>query len=333
MPVIITLIICILVSFLFSLLAKKLRFSVVIGLIVAGILIGSSLFKNIILGPNTEFILDLGEIGLISLMFLAGMEVSWRMLNKEKKDAVFVAFFAALVPFLLGFVVFLALGFSLFASLTIGICMSITAEATKARVLLELNKLKTKLGSLMMDAGIIDDILGICLFAFICYWFTGTFVTKELIILFGALLAFFVGIFVRKFTGGEGRSISYLEKFLLIFVIPFFFIAMGIHFSLQSLTLSPLFLILIIIIAVTGKILGTLIAKPFTKLRLKQLYLVGWGMNSRGAIELALALIAFRIGLVNISIYSSLVIMALVTTLIFPFFVKRMVEKEPNIME
>lgn len=333
MYLIITLIVCILISFLFTLLAKKLKVSVVVGLIIAGIAIGSPLLRNIILEPNTTFVLSLGDIGLLTLMFLAGMEISWSIFYKEKRDSIFVAFFAALTPFLLGFIIFSALGFSLLTSLTIGICMSITAEATKARVLLELKKLKTKLGSLMMGAGIIDDIIGILLFVLVGYLFTRTFATKEFMLLMGAVIAFFIGILTHKFIGRKTHKIFYLKKFLLFVLVPFFFIGMGIHFNLQSLILSPFFLIIIISIAIIGKISGSLLTKPFTKLRLKQLYLVGWGMNSRGAVEIAIAFVAFRIGLLNANIYSSVIIMALVTTLIFPFFIRKLVKKEPDIME
>ena len=60
MQLLITLIVCVLVSFLFSLLAKKLMLSAVVGLIVTGIIMGSSWLENIILEPNTGFILTLG---------------------------------------------------------------------------------------------------------------------------------------------------------------------------------------------------------------------------------------------------------------------------------
>jgi len=333
MYLIISLIVCVLTSFLFTLLAKKLRISVVIGLIFAGLIIGSPFFKDIVLEPNTSFILSLGNIGIIFLMFFAGMETSWSMLCKEKLDSIFVAFFAAITPFLLGFIVFYALGFSLLTSVTIAVCMSITAEATTARVLLELKKLKTKMGSLMMGAGIIDDLIGIFLFAIISYFFTRSLSIKEPLLLISTIIAFFSGLFIHKYLGRKTHKIIYLEKILLIFIVPFFFISMGIYFNLHSLALNPLLLIGIVLIAITGKIAGTFLTKPFTKLRWKQLYLIGWAMNSRGAIELPIAFVAFKIGILNTDIYSSLIVMALVTTLIFPFFVRKLVRKNPNIMQ
>jgi Kef-type K+ transport system membrane component KefB len=55
-------------------------------------------------------------------------------------------------------------------------------------------------------------------------------------------------------------------------------------------------------------------------------------MNSRGAVELALALLALQTGLIEIDVYSSLVVMALVTTLIFPVILRRGLEKDPDVM-
>jgi len=332
MHIIITLMICIVISFLFTKFAKKLKLSAVIGLIIAGIVMGSPLLA-LFIEPNTGVILDLGSLGLIFLMFLAGMEVSFDMLKKEEKDSLIVGSLATIVPFLMGFVAFLFLGFSFFTSLTVGICMSITAEATTSLVLLELNKLKTRIGSLMLESGIIDDILGISLFVLVVYLFTGNFTTGEVITLVLSVAGFGIGIIVNKFLGREHEKINYLENFLMIFVIPFFFISLGVYFSLKSLTLNPLLLIIIVVIAMTGKIAGVMLAGPLIKLPLNKLYIVGWGMNSRGAVGLAVAFIALKIGLLGSTLYSGLVFMTLITTLIFPFIIRRMVEKYPDIME
>lgn len=333
MELLLTVAICILISFILSKLAQKLRISSMVVMVITGIIIGIPEVKGIILEPNIESISLLGEAGLLILMFLAGLEVSWSMMCKERKDAVFVASFGAITPFLVGFAAFMVMGFSLVVSLIAGICMSITAEATRAEVLIELKKLKTKLGSMMMGAGIIDDFMGIFLFLTVIYFLTKGFEMEELMILLSSISAFFIGILVHKFIGREKHIIPYLEKFLMIFFIPFFFIAMGIHFSPEFMFVNPLLIIIIIIIAIAGKILGAIVTKPFTKLKLKQLYLIGWGMNSRGAVGLAIVLIAFKFGLIDTNIYSSLVLMALVTTLLFPFFLRRMIKKEPHLMD
>ncbi|MGB6339608.1 MAG: cation:proton antiporter [Candidatus Aminicenantaceae bacterium] len=332
MIIIFTVLICIAVSFLFTVLAKKLNLSVVIGLILSGIILGSPGIKNAIIGPNEDFVMVLGNLAFFILMFLAGLEISWCLLYQERKEATAVTFFAAIVPIILGFIVFLQLGFSLVTCLTVGISMSITAEATTARVLLELDKLNTQVGSLMMGAGIIDDMMGLTLFAVISYIFTGKTATHEFIQTLGAIGAFFLGIVVHKLIGREKPIVTKIEKFLLTFLIPFFFISMGIHFSFESLFLKPWMGVGVIVLAILGKIAGSMLAKPFTQLNWKQLYLVGWGMNSRGAVELALALLALQAGLIEKDVYSSLVLMALVTTLIFPIVLRRMLAKNPDIM-
>ena len=320
-------------SLLATFFAQKLRQPAVVALIILGVTIGTPFLREIFLGPNVDFIKKIGEAGLICLMFLAGLEISWSMLYQEKKEAALVASFAAALPFILGFLAFTLLGFPFSTALLVGVCISVTAEATKARVLLGIKKLKTKVGSLMIGAGIIDDILGISSLFFISYFFAGSFKFDELFLLLAAIVAFFAGILVHKAVGRKMAKVKYLEKFLLFFVVPFFFVAMGIDFSFPSLAVSPFILLLIVLIAILGKIGGTLLTKPFLHLSFKKLYLIGWGMNSRGAVGLAIAFIGFKIGLLPTDIYSAIIVTALLTTLIFPFVLTGMIKKDPLIME
>ncbi len=275
MNLIVTIIVVLLISCLFTLLAKKLKISTVVALIFSGLIVGFPFIKKVIVEPNTQFIFGLGDIALLCLMFLAGLESSWRAIYSERKDAVLIAIFAALVPFLLGFIIFMMMGFSLLVSSIIGICMSITAEATKARVLLELKKLRTKVGAAMMGAGIIDDILGLFLFIFITYLFKVAYL-KEDILITGAIISFFIGILVQKNIGRKNPIIKFTEKSLLLVIVPFFFISMGLHFDLNSLFINPYLLVIIIAVAIIGKIMGTFLTKPFTKFSWKQLLLIGW---------------------------------------------------------
>ena len=184
----------------------------------------------------------------------------------------------------------------------------------------------------MLGAGVIDDMLNIFLFILVSYIATGIFLTRETILILSAVLAFFIGIMIHSFMGRSRYEIMNLERFLLVFILPFFFISMGTYFNPEILIQNPLIMLVILATAVAGKIFGTLLTKPFIRLRLKQLYLVGWGMNSRGAVELVIAYHALSIGLISTYIFSSLIVMALVTTVIFPLFIARMIKKEPKIM-
>jgi len=330
MNVIITILIVLLLSYIVTRVSKKIKVPSVVALISLGLIFDISWIKTILIEPNSEFIFVVGDFALLCLMFLAGLESSWHEMCEEKKDASYIAIFASVTPLLIGFCVFVMLGYSILISAIVGICMSITAEATKARVLIELGKLKTKVGSAMMGAGIIDDIIGLGLFLIIIYFMTGGVFQGSMIIA-GAIFMFFFGIIAQKSLGRGHKSIKYLERILLIFVVPFFFISTGLHFDVSSFSLSPI-LPIIIIIAISGKMIGSLLVKSFTNFSFGQLHLIGWAMNSRGVIELGLALIAFRTGLIPANIYSSLVIMALVTTLIFPFIINLIVKRNPKIM-
>ena len=92
-------------------------------------------------------------------------------------------------------------------------------------------------------------------------------------------------------------------------------------------------MLLILAAAMIGKILGAFVARPFVNLKTKQLHLIGWGMNSRGVIELILANFALSHGLINRDLYSAIVFMTIVTTLTFPFVFKKMIKKNAGIME
>ncbi len=331
MNVIFTVFSVVLISFLFVHLIKMIvDVPSVVVLIIMGLSFGFPGIEELLLGPYEEFIYFLGNLGLFSLMFLAGLESSWKNLKKEEKDSFYVAFFAAVVPFILGFAVFVLIGYSLITSFVVGVCMSITAEATKAKVLLEIGKLKSRVGSAMIGAGIIDDVFGLLMFSFVIF-FLGVASFEEHLVLAGVLVSFAIGIFAQKYFR-KHHMVKKTEVFMNVFLVPFFFVTMGMHFDLFSLHGLSFVLFLVIALAIVGKIVGTLISKSHVNFSFKQLYLIGWGMNSRGALELAFALIAFQAGLITAGLYSSLVIMALITTLIFPFIMVRMVRHNRGIM-
>ena len=117
----ITIIFVLIFAYLITKLGDKIKILKVVSLILYGLILNIPFLKSIFIEPNTQFIFNFGDIALICLMFLAGLESSWRIMYAEKKDALFIAVFAALIPFLLVFVVFRIFGFSFFISALIGI--------------------------------------------------------------------------------------------------------------------------------------------------------------------------------------------------------------------
>jgi len=161
----------------------------------------------------------------------------------------------------------------------------------------------------------------------------------------GYLIGAIAGGFTLQWIVSRKRHKTRREKFeeeeifegvklvALSFLAPFFFLNIGLNFSLDYLFVNPLLLAGALVVAFAGKILGTLMVKPFTKLTWRQLYLVGWAMNSRGAVELIIALTAYSYQLIPGEVFSILVVTSLATTLTFPFVIQRHINRNPKIMD
>ena len=330
-PAFVTLPLIVFFVFILEKSAQKIQIPSVVVLLFSGLILGLPFFKNLFSQNSIHLILRLGDIALILLMFLAGLETSTKELKHETGEAIAISLLGAFIPFISGVLIFLWLGFPLVTALMVGVAMSITAEATTAALLIELKKSKTKLGTLMMETGIIDDILGFILFLLISFFFAEGHL-KENLLISGAILSFFIGVLTQHRLNHH-PWLKNTKSALFYLFIPFFFVSMGLNFDFTTLFLDPKLLLIILGVAFLGKMGGTLLAKPFTSLSWKQLHLLGWAMNSRGAIELALALIAFRSSLLSIELYSGIVLMVLITTLSFPIVVRRMIKNNPGIMK
>lgn len=131
--------------------------------------------------------------------------------------------------------------------------------------------------------------------------------------------AFLAGLFIREevidkkiFNKIEDRiyGLSYS------FPGPIFFTSLAFYLDFTAVYARPGFLILIIVIAIVGKIIGSGVMAYFQKLNFKKSLLIGLAVNSRGAVELVIASIGLAQGIIQKDVFSILVIMAFVTTLI-----------------
>lgn len=160
---------------------RRLNQPLVIGEIVAGIMLGPSLFGLIapdlaawVFPPETiPFLNVLSQIGLIFFMFLIGLELDPKYLKNGINVAILVSHVSILVPFSLGTLVALLLyplvsydgvTFTAFA-LFLGAAMSITAFPVLARIITENNLQNTRLGALALTCAAVDDVTAWCLLA------------------------------------------------------------------------------------------------------------------------------------------------------------------------
>ncbi|MBW4440785.1 MAG: cation:proton antiporter [Plectolyngbya sp. WJT66-NPBG17] len=160
---------------------RRLNQPLVIGEIVAGIMLGPSLFGMIapsvaawLFPPETiPFLGVLSQIGLIFFMFLIGLELDPKYLKNGLNVAILVSHVSILVPFSLGTLASLLLyplvsyegvSFTAFA-LFLGAAMSITAFPVLARIITENNLQNSRLGALALTCAAVDDVTAWCLLA------------------------------------------------------------------------------------------------------------------------------------------------------------------------
>lgn len=152
---------------LLGLLTKKIQLPQVVGALLAGLLLGPACL-NIL--HETDFVIQLAELGVIVLMFTAGLETGIKELKKTGKASIVIAILGMIVPLIGGFAlasVFNKGGVSdaqapiLLQNIFIGIILTATSVSITVETLKELGKLNTRAGNAILGAAIIDDILGV----------------------------------------------------------------------------------------------------------------------------------------------------------------------------
>lgn len=154
---------------LMGLVSKKFHMPQVVGALLAGLVFGPACL-NII--TDTSFIAQTAEIGVIVLMFCAGLETDIEELKKAGKASFIIAVFGVTIPLLGGYLVGMyfnqpdriasdATASIMLQNIFMGIILTATSVSITVETLKELGKLKTKSGNAILGAAIIDDILGI----------------------------------------------------------------------------------------------------------------------------------------------------------------------------
>ncbi|MFH1786645.1 MAG: cation:proton antiporter [archaeon] len=120
------------------------------------------------------------------------------------------------------------------------------------------------------------------------------------------------------------------EALSLGLLTPLFFIWVGVLVNISVLSTAPVLFILVLAIAVVGKIAGCGIAVKAMKRDWKDALTVGIGMNGRGEVELVVASLCRRLGFFDETIFSIVVLMALATTFMTPILLEIVLKKHPE---
>ncbi|WP_026490593.1 MULTISPECIES: cation:proton antiporter [unclassified Butyrivibrio] len=150
---------------LMGIVARKFKAPQVAGEIIAGLLIGPTLLNAV---TTNDFLSGMAEIGVILLMFSAGLETNIDNLKKSGIKATILACAGVLIPLVLGTILYMCFyGFSgvgttgFMQALFIGTILTATSVSITVQVLKELGKVSTDVGTTIMSAAIIDDVIGI----------------------------------------------------------------------------------------------------------------------------------------------------------------------------
>lgn len=172
--------IILIVTKLLGMLTRKLGLPQVVGMVVAGLLIGPAVFSQLPIGFNglinpTEIEMDVlqtfSQIGVILILFSSGLETDLKDLKTSGFSSSMIALAGVVVPIILG-----TLGAALFMggiqetfndtnkllnALFVGCILTATSVGITVETLREIGKLNTKLGTTILSAAIIDDVIGI----------------------------------------------------------------------------------------------------------------------------------------------------------------------------
>lgn len=175
-------------------LSVKLGQPSVFGKLLVGIILGPSILNIIHPSP---LITELAEVGVILLMFLAGLETDIKEFKKSAFASTMVAVGGVILPFFGGMALASAFGYAMTTAIFIGVLLVATSVSISVQTLRELGKLKSKEGVTILGAAVLDDVLGV--------------------IILSAVLGFTAG----GAAGGGGIAIigMVLLKIILFFVI------------------------------------------------------------------------------------------------------------------
>ncbi|MEP6464789.1 MAG: cation:proton antiporter [Parafilimonas sp.] len=193
-------------------LCRKYKQSSVIGEIIAGIILGPSLFGSVFPHQFNEIFLaqprayaafdGLASLGIILLMFIAGFEVDIKQIRKQGKQAASISLMGLIFPFVLGFATIWFFHDKIFSlpsqnrlipAMFFGTALSITALSVIAKILMDMEMLRSRLGNLILTAAMINDFIGWILFSIIIQLMktgkdVGSFFSVEMVLIYTFVL-------------------------------------------------------------------------------------------------------------------------------------------------
>jgi Kef-type K+ transport system membrane component KefB len=360
-------------------LSTRIKQPSVFGEILVGVLLGPSLLNLLHLpfvsdAHLEEAITLMGELGVMLLMFLAGLELHLSDLVKSARVAAYAGILGVLLPVGLGLGFGELTGMDFNHALFLGLTLGATSVSISAQVLIELKVLRSRVGYGLLGAAVFDDVLVLLLLSVFLAFLSGSNGVEGVFIAIGKMLAFLaastaIGLwglpvlvrYTQKRAISQGITTLALIIMLIYgaaaellggmaaitgaflaglmfartpekntiemnfhslayaFFVPIFFVSIGLGVNLKELDLSILWIMLgTTVIAILGKVIGSGGGAKLAHFSWKESLQIGIGMVSRGEVGLIIAKIGLDSGYLSTSLFSAIVGMILITTLITP---------------
>lgn len=219
-------------------LAERVNVPSILGELMGGIVLGPSLLK--VVSPD-PVMTDFSQLGIIFLMFLAGLDTDTRELKEQGVAAFLAAVGGVVVPFVLAFFLGYLYGWGFVDSLFLGATLTATSVGISVRTLMDIGRLHTPVGVTILGAAVIDDVIGILVFTVVS---SIGLHTETSVLSFVKLGALIVGFFVITLTMGFWFS-DRLSRVMA-----------RLKTSEVSLTVSIIFLLIMAVLAEQAKVAG-----------------------------------------------------------------------------
>ncbi|RNB83480.1 cation:proton antiporter [Brevibacillus panacihumi] len=198
----------------------------VLGKLLVGIILGPTVLGVV---TNSDILKEISNIGVILLMFVAGLETDVNEFKRSAKAATNVGVAGILAPLGLGYVAGMFMGMHAFESIFLGLLLSATSVSISVQTLKELDQLKSKEGSAIMGAAVIDDVLVILGLAFLMSFAGGDvnlgMVVLKKVIFFGAIILIswkVVPWFLKRFAPLQVTETVFAAGLIICFSFAYF---------------------------------------------------------------------------------------------------------------
>jgi Kef-type K+ transport system membrane component KefB len=209
----------------------------VLGELLMGIILGPSLLNLLHLPAfnekaMTEILQLLGEIGVVFLLFVAGLELHLNELRRNMHTSALAGILGVLFPFFFGLGTGLIFSFTLEESVFLGIILGASSVSISAQTLMELKQLKSRVGLSLLGAAVFDDILVILMLSLFFAFSNDSTSITGLLLVFGRMLVFFVlaflfGLWALPYIIRKTRDLPVSQNILTLAIVVLLFYAIS----------------------------------------------------------------------------------------------------------